>query len=239
MPCRSWKLLHRRLHVGIERRRVAARLPEVAGGDQPAAELDDARIAHAHAELHVGRHARPAAARDEILIGVDRLLHRRHGLRRQDRRRRRDRPRDRRLRVEAFRPFDCCTPESASCANAAGARSSGRDRRDRQMLGAMSSEPKILFCGHRPCRAVEPLSLAASRLTAALSIAGRRHSSAICHSDGCRAPPQGMPPRRRLVRAIFVANRCRGRPARSEKARGACAARAFRKSRDRQGHQSR
>ena len=99
------ELLHRRLHIGIERRRVAARLPEVAGGDQPPAQLDDARIAHADLELHVGRHARPAAARHQILVDVDRLLHRRHGLRREDRHRRRDRPRDQRLRVEALLPI--------------------------------------------------------------------------------------------------------------------------------------
>ncbi len=97
--------LHRRQHVGIERRRVAARLAQIAGGDEPPPELDHVRVAHADLEFLVGRHARPAAARDEVLVDVDRLLHRRHGLRRQDRRRGRDGARDVGLRIEALRPL--------------------------------------------------------------------------------------------------------------------------------------
>ena len=97
--------LHRRQHIGIERRRIAGRLAKIAGGDQPPAELDHVRIAHADLELLVGRNGRPAAARNEILVDVDRLLHRRHGLRRKDRRRGGDRARDVRLGIEALRPL--------------------------------------------------------------------------------------------------------------------------------------
>ena len=104
-PVTLLEALHRRLDVGIERLRVAALLLEVAGGDQPAPQLHDIGIAHADAQRLVGRHAVPAAARDKVLVDVDRLLHRRHGARRQDRRRRGDRAGDGRLGIEAFRPF--------------------------------------------------------------------------------------------------------------------------------------
>jgi hypothetical protein len=85
-------------------------LAQVAGRDQTSPQLYHICVAHADAQFLVRRHAAPAAARHEILVDENGLLHRRHRLRRQDRRGGRDRARNLRLRVKALRPLALLDP---------------------------------------------------------------------------------------------------------------------------------
>ena len=66
--------LDRRIHIGIEGRRDACARRQVARNHQALAQWHDVAIDDAELQLLAGRHHRPAACRDDVLILRDRCL---------------------------------------------------------------------------------------------------------------------------------------------------------------------
>ena len=193
--------LHGGKHIGVERLRIAACLPKITRGDQAPAKLDHVRIAHADLKRFVGRHARPAAARDEVLVDIDRLLHRRHGLRREDRRRRGDRARDVGLRVETLGPLGLLDAgQRLLRKRACGDKEGRRNRKEREQ--SHRSEVPVFSPDHR--RSASAIGRRTC-VNGALSIvsAPRRHNALLWRKTRPRHKPEGA------GSPTFMANRCR------------------------------